>query len=85
VYHAYWENAQKVLQRYLFRFKPKPINPVVQNAFLSQSSNSLNENRVKLMFTRLAKRSGARRLHAHLYGHTFATRFLINSGDIFSL
>ncbi len=78
-------NAQKVLQRYLFRFRPKPINPVIQNVFLSQSSNPLTENSMKLMFTRLAKRSGVCRLHAHLCRHTFATRFLINGGDVFSL
>jgi len=78
-------NAQKALQRYLFRFRPKPINPVVQNVFLSQSSNPLTENSMKLMFTRLAKRSGVCRLHAHLCRHTFATRFLINGGDVFSL
>jgi integrase/recombinase XerC/integrase/recombinase XerD len=78
-------NAQKALQRYLFRFRPKPINPVVQNVFLSQSSNPLTENSMKLMFTRLAKRSGVCRLHAHLCRHTFATRFLINGGDVFTL
>ncbi len=78
-------NAQRALQRYLFRFRPKPINPVVQNVFLSQSSNPLTENSMKLMFTRLAKRSGVYRLHAHLCRHTFATRFLINGGDVFTL
>ncbi len=78
-------NAQKVLQRYLFRFRPKPINPVINNVFLSQSSKPLTENSMKLMFTRLAKRSGVCRLHAHLCRHTFATRFLINGGDVFSL
>jgi len=78
-------NAQKVLQRYLFRFRPKPINPVINNVFLSLSSKPLTENSMKLMFTRLAKRSGVSRLHAHLCRHTFATRLLINGGDIFTL
>ena len=78
-------NAQKVLQRYLFWFRPKPINPVINNVFLSQSSKPLTENSMKLMFTRLAKRSGVCRLHAHLCRHTFATRFLINGGDVFTL
>ena len=45
----------------------------------------LTENSMKLMFTRLAKRSGVYRLDAHLCRHTFATRFLINGGDVFSL
>ena len=77
--------AQRALQRYLFRFRPKPINPVIDNVFLSTSSQPLTENSTKLMFTRLAHRSGVCRLHAHLCRHTFATRFLINGGDVFSL
>jgi len=78
-------NAQRALQRYLFRFRPKPNNPVTNNVFLSLSSEPLTENSMKLMFARLAKRSGVCRLHAHLCRHTFATRFLINGGDVFSL
>ena len=78
-------NAQRALQRYLFRFRPKPTNPVTENVFLSVSSKALTENSMKLMFTRLSKRSGVYRLHAHLCRHTFATRFLINGGDVFSL
>ncbi len=78
-------NAQRALQRYLFRFRPKPNNPVTNNVFLSISCKSLTENSMKLMFTRLAKRSGVYRFHAHLCRHTFATRFLINGGDVFSL
>ena len=78
-------NAQRALQRYLFRFKPKPNNPAIDNVFLSTSSQPLTENSMKLMFTRLAKRSGVPRLHAHLCRHTFATRFLVNGGDVFSL
>ena len=78
-------NAQRALQRYLFRFRPKPNNPVTNNVFLSTRSQPLTENSMKLMFTRLAHRSGVYRLHAHLCRHTFATRFLINGGDVFSL
>ncbi len=40
---------------------------------------------MKLIFSRLAKKSGVARLHAHLCRHTFATRFLINGGDVFTL
>jgi site-specific recombinase XerD len=78
-------NAQRALQSYLFRFRPKPHNPVTNNVFLSTSSQPLTENSIKLMFTRLSHRSGVCRLHAHLCRHTFATRFLINGGDVFSL
>ena len=78
-------NAQRALQRYLFRFRPKPINPVIDNVFLSTSNKPLTENSMKLMFTRLSQRSRVYRLHAHLCRHTFATRFLINGGDVFTL
>ena len=78
-------NAQKALQRYLFRFRPKSINPDIDNVFVSSSGQTLTENSIKLMFTKLSKRSRVYRLHAHLCRHTFATRFLINGGDVFSL
>jgi site-specific recombinase XerD len=78
-------NAQRALQRYLFRFRPKSANALNNNVFLSNSSQPLTENSMKLMFSRLAHRSGVYRLHAHLCRHTFATRFLINGGDVFSL
>jgi site-specific recombinase XerD len=79
------KNAQRVLQRYLFRYKFQPAYPGTKNVFLSTQGKPLTENSIKLMFARLAKRSGVYRLHAHLCRHTFATRFLINGGDIFSL
>lgn len=53
--------------------------------FLSNDGRPLTNNSIKLMFARLAKRSGVQRLHAHLYRHTFATMFLTNGGDIFTL
>jgi site-specific recombinase XerD len=78
-------NAQRSLQRYLFRFRSKPAYQGIDNVFLSNEGKPLTENSIKLMFARLAKRSGVTRLHAHLCRHTFATRFLINGGDIFTL
>lgn len=78
-------NAQRVLQRYMFRYRPKPRNSGITNIFLSETGGPFSENGLKLVFSRLAKKSGITRLHAHLCRHTFATRFLINGGDVFSL
>jgi integrase/recombinase XerC/integrase/recombinase XerD len=78
-------SAQRAIQRYLFRYRPQPIHQGISNVFLSIHGKQLTENSMKLMFTRLAKESGVHRLHAHLCRHTFATRFLINGGDVFSL
>ena len=78
-------NAQRALQRYLFRYRSNPTLPGIDNVFLSIHGDPLTENSIKLMFARLAQKSGVQRLHAHLCRHTFATRFLINGGDVFSL
>ena len=78
-------NAQRALQRYLFRFRPKPAHPGIDNVFLSAQGTPLTENSMKLTFSRLAEKSEVHRLHAHLCRHTFATRFLINGGDVFTL
>ena len=78
-------NAQRALQRYLFRYRPKPLHPGIDNVFLSVLGKPLTENSMKLIFSRLAKKSGVSRLHANLCRHTFATRFLINGGDVFTL
>jgi len=78
-------NAQRALQRYLFRHRLKPAHSGIENVFLSVHGTPLTENSIKLMFARLAKRSGVHRIHAHLCRHTFATRYLINGGDVFTL
>ena len=78
-------NAQRALQRYLFRYRLKPLHPGIDNVFLSVLRKPLTENSMKLIFSRLAKKSGVARLHAHLCRHTFATRFLVNGGDVFTL
>jgi integrase/recombinase XerC/integrase/recombinase XerD len=78
-------NSQRALHKYLFRYRPEPALPGLDNLFLSIDGNPLTTNSVKLIFSRMAKRSCVYRLHAHLCRHTFATRFLVNGGDIFSL
>jgi len=78
-------NAQRALQRYLFRYRPNPTLSRTDNVFLSIHGDPLTENSIKLMFARLAQRSGIKRLHAHLCRHTFATWFLINGGDVSTL
>jgi site-specific recombinase XerD len=67
-------NAQKALQRYIFRYRMRPAYAGIENVFLSVHGAPLTGNSMKLTFTRLAQKSGVRRLHAHLCRHTFATR-----------
>ena len=75
--------AQKVLQRYIFHFRPEPMRE--DNVFLTLDGGPMSDNAIKLIAARLARKSGVRRLHVHLFRHTFATNYLINGGDVFSL
>ncbi len=77
--------AQKVLQRYVFRFRPEPLRPDEENLFLTLEGRPLTSNAVRLILSRLSEKSGVKRLHAHLCRHTFATNYLTNGGDVFSL
>ena len=77
--------AQRALQKYLFRHRPEPAHPGIDNVFLSAAGSPLTGNSLKLTFARLAKRSSVNRFHAHLCRHTFATRFLVNGGNVFAL
>lgn len=77
--------AEKVLQRYVFHFRPEPLCGDEDNLFLTLEGRPLSGNAVRLIFSRLAQKSGVKRFHAHLCRHTFATNYLINGGDVFSL
>jgi site-specific recombinase XerD len=78
-------NVQKAIHKYLFRFRPKLPNTSINNVFLSIRNKQMSDNSMKLMFRRLAERTEIKRLHAHLCRHTFATKFLSNGSDIFTL
>jgi site-specific recombinase XerD len=75
----------KVLWHYIDSVRPAPADPDCDRLFLSRDGKPITANTIKLVFSRLAKRSGIRRLHAHLCRHTFAINYLLNGGDIFSL
>src|SRR4030042_1558046 len=75
--------AQKILQRYIFHFRSEPMRE--DNVFLTLEGHPLSDNAIRLISKRLSRKSWIRRLHVHLFRHTFATKYLINGGDVFSL
>jgi len=79
------KHGSMVLFSYIDTVRPKPTVPGCNNLFLSSKGKPITANTIKLMFSRLAKASGVTRLHAHLCRHTFATSYILNGGDIFSL
>lgn len=77
--------AQRILQRYIYHFRPEPLYNDHDYVFLTLDGKPLSSNALKLVFTRLARKSGVKRFHAHLCRHTFASRYLANGGNIFFL
>lgn len=77
--------VQRTLWRYIEDARPALALGNCDRLFLSRSGKPLTLNTVKLIFSRLAKSSGVKRLHAHLCRHTFAINYLLNGGDVFSL
>ncbi len=73
------------LWNYIDRIRPEPAIIGCDKLFLSPSGKPITANTIKLAFSRLARKSGVKRLHCHLCRHTFAINYLLNGGDIFSL
>lgn len=76
--------TKKLLFKYLHGFRPMPLYPT-NNVFLTRDKTPLTSDVIKMLFTRLKAKTGIQRLKPHLLRHTFATRYLINGGDAFSL
>lgn len=75
--------SQKTLWRYYRLFRPEPVDADV--FFLTEQGCQFTEHGLKSLLQRLTKRCSIPRLHAHLLRHTFATKYLMAGGDIFSL
>ena len=77
--------VQRTLWVYIDKVRRDTSSIDCDNLFLTRNGIPITVNTVKLVFSRLAKSSGVKRLHAHLCRHTFAINYLLNGGDIFSL
>jgi len=78
-------STQRILLRYVLRYRPEPAHAEADNFFLTSYRKPMTVNTVHLMLKRLGAAAGVKRLHAHLCRHTFATKYLLNGGDVFSL
>jgi len=77
--------VKMIMWNYINKVRPEPAIIGCNKLFLSSDGQPITANTIKLVFSRLAKKSGVKRLHIHLCRHTFAINYLLNGGDIFSL
>ena len=76
--------ARHLLHRYLDH-RPPGLGRAADRLFVTSSGRPMSTTDVTHIFTRLRRRCGIQRLHAHLLRHTFAVHFLRNGGDVLTL
>jgi len=79
--------VQKALWRYINRYRTRPLTGKITRLFLNDRGLPLTRNGVQQMLRRYGKRAGITgvRCSPHTFRHTFAKKYLLNGGDIFSL
>jgi integrase/recombinase XerD len=79
------QRCGQALMRYTHLYRPEPRRPDYDQLFLSPDGVPMNRNSLQLVIRRLRLATGITRLHAHLFRHTFAVKFLTNGGDLRTL
>ena len=91
---ALGRNALRMLLLYLDRYRQSEEvlfevgNPKEDHIFLSESGFPLTRRGVDMLFKRIRQRSdlpAGKRISAHIFRHTFAVRYLMLGGDIYTL
>jgi site-specific recombinase XerD len=78
--------AKKALIDYLTRVRPETENKLNSDrVFLNSQGHPITQEVVEKVFQRVRAAAGVPHLHPHVCRHTFAVRYLINGGDVFSL
>lgn len=71
--------TSELLRKYIKKYASEDL------LFINEYGNPLGYFGIKKLFQKLRKYTGNMKLHPHLLRHTFATKYLMNGGDITSL
>lgn len=77
------QTTKKLLLKYINKRSMPDLE--TNKLFIDKNKKPITENAIKMIFQRLRDKTGIERLHPHMLRHTFATDYLINGGDLFSL
>ena len=82
---AFGASCQKALVNYASRYRIETPGQESDVFFLCIDGHSMTPDALRSLTRRHSKSSGVPRLHPHLMRHTYATRFLLNGGNVFLL
>ena len=79
------QRVTQALMRYLHLHRPSPLKKEDTFLFLASDGVPMTRNSLEQVVRRLRLNSGIKRLHAHLFRHTFAVKFLDAGGHLRTL
>ena len=81
------KQIQRLLWRYIDRYRPEPATANCGFVFLTREGRPLTKDRVEKIMTYYGKKAGLAgiRCSPHTLRHTAAVTFIRNGGDVFSL